>query len=68
MIEKERSKEMLDLDRIEEAHSKWEAQILDPTLAKMPERAAEFITTSSTPVECLYTPLDLPDFQPNETR
>ena len=62
MIEKEHSKEAFELEQIQEAHARWEEQTLNPTLAKMPERADEFITTSSTPVDRLYTPLDLPDF------
>jgi methylmalonyl-CoA mutase N-terminal domain/subunit len=41
------------------AQEQWEKQTLEPTLAKAPERAAEFMTTSSTPVNRLYTPLDL---------
>jgi len=42
--------------------SDWEDNVLRPALARAPERRAEFITTSSEPVERLYTPLDLPDF------
>ena len=51
-----------DLDRLRQAQSDWEANTLRSTLARAPERQAEFITTSSAPVERLYTPLDLPDF------
>ena len=40
---------------------KWEETALQKTLAKMPERRPEFITTSSEPVNRLYTPLDAAD-------
>ena len=40
----------------------WEAQILRPTVTKTPERKAEFTTISGVPVERLYTPADLADF------
>jgi methylmalonyl-CoA mutase, N-terminal domain len=36
----------------------WEATTLKETLAHLPERREEFITTSSTPIERLYTPKD----------
>ena len=40
----------------------WEENTLRPTLEKAPERQDEFITTSSMPIERLYTPLNIPDF------
>ncbi len=40
----------------------WEQDDLQDALSAMPERQESFITTSSEPVERLYTPLDLPDF------
>jgi len=49
------------LEELEAARGKWEAATLQPTLSKTPERYDEFITTSSEPVERLYTPLDVPD-------
>jgi methylmalonyl-CoA mutase, N-terminal domain len=51
-----------ELDPLRQAQADWEANTLKKTLARAPERRAEFITTSSAPVERLYTPLDLPDF------
>ena len=64
MIQKERSDErIMDLEKIAQAQEEWENQTLNPTLAKMPEREDEFITTSSYPIDRLYTPLDLPDFE-----
>ena len=50
------------LARLRQAQADWAANTLRPTLARAPERQAEFISTSSAPVERLYTPLDLPDF------
>ncbi|MBN1967264.1 MAG: methylmalonyl-CoA mutase, partial [Anaerolineae bacterium] len=44
------------------ARDQWENGTLKETLDRRPERRAQFITTSSQPVERLYTPLDLPDF------
>jgi len=46
-------------DQIRAAHQAWEQQTLWPTLQKSPERDAAFMTTSSEPIERLYTPLDL---------
>jgi methylmalonyl-CoA mutase, N-terminal domain len=50
------------LDELRQAQAKWEAETLRPTLARAPERAAEFLSTSSEPVQRLYTPLDVPEF------
>jgi methylmalonyl-CoA mutase N-terminal domain/subunit len=45
--------------QIQQAQEEWEQQTLWPTLEKTPERDAAFITTSSDPINRLYTPLDL---------
>ncbi len=50
------------LDELRRALQEWEQDDLQSALSAMPERQARFITTSSEPVERLYTPLDLPDF------
>ncbi len=50
------------LDQLRQALLEWEQTSLKNTLASMPERQEAFITTSSEPVERLYTPMDLPDF------
>ena len=42
----------------------WEEKTLGPTLEKSPERAHEFTTVSSYPIRRLYTPADLPDWNP----
>ena len=40
----------------------WELKTLNPTLAKSPERMAEFTTVSGFPIRRLYTPADLADW------
>src|ERR1700747_1174176 len=40
----------------------WEENTLRPTLAKNPERQAEFTTVSAYPIRRLYTPADLPEW------
>jgi methylmalonyl-CoA mutase N-terminal domain/subunit len=42
----------------------WEKNTLAPTLAKSPERQAEFTTISNYPIRRLYTAADLPDWSP----
>src|SRR5512145_2128488 len=44
------------------AEQNWERTTLRETLAKQPERQAEFTTVSGHPIRRLYTPADLPDF------
>jgi methylmalonyl-CoA mutase N-terminal domain/subunit len=56
---------MYDRDKLEQlrkALEDWQQGCLKGTLAAMPERQENFITTSSEPVERMYTPLDLPGF------
>jgi methylmalonyl-CoA mutase, N-terminal domain len=56
---------MFDKQKLEElaiARDQWEETTLHNTTARMPERQKEFVTASSKPIERLYTPLDLPDF------
>jgi len=50
------------LEQLRQVLQEWEQTNLQEILAGMPERQESFITTSSEPVERLYTPLDLPDF------
>ncbi len=49
------------LDELKDSLEKWEATTLQKSLASMPERQEQFITTSSEPIERLYTPLDIAD-------
>jgi methylmalonyl-CoA mutase N-terminal domain/subunit len=46
-------------DELQAAHERWQQQTLWPALDRTPERDKSFMTTSSAPVERLYTPLDL---------
>ena len=45
-----------------QACQKWEEGVLAETLKDHPEREQEFSTLSSEPIQRLYTPLDLADF------
>jgi methylmalonyl-CoA mutase N-terminal domain/subunit len=47
------------LSALRTAHAQWENGTLRQTLARLPERAERFITTSSEEVNRLYTPLDI---------
>jgi methylmalonyl-CoA mutase N-terminal domain/subunit len=51
-----------ELDALRRALQEWQQGDLHDALSSMPERQGSFITTSSEPVEQLYTPLDLPGF------
>jgi methylmalonyl-CoA mutase N-terminal domain/subunit len=46
-------------EQVQAAQERWEQQTLWPSLQRSPEREARFMTTSSAPVERLYTPRDL---------
>ena len=48
-----------DFESVQQARRSWEQTLLKDTLDLYPERHDEFITTSSEPVERLYTPLDV---------
>jgi methylmalonyl-CoA mutase N-terminal domain/subunit len=55
---------MLDQERrdiLRRALEQWQENTLRPILSELPERREEFITTSSEPVNRLYTPLDIAD-------
>jgi methylmalonyl-CoA mutase, N-terminal domain len=47
------------LEKIKAGKEKWDQGPVAKTLAKSPEQKPEFTTISGTPVERLYTPLDL---------
>jgi len=49
------------LEQLKQEMEKWIETSLQRSLAQMPERRQRFITTSSEPVERLYTPLDVAD-------
>jgi len=48
-----------ELETLSEQSEQWEAGLLKGTLARHPERQERFMTTSSAPVNRLYTPLDV---------
>jgi methylmalonyl-CoA mutase N-terminal domain/subunit len=50
------------LKELDSAFHKWKNGNLKKTLDKMPERREQFVTQSSDPVNRVYTPLDIPDF------
>ncbi len=49
------------LDELKDSLEQWEETSLQKTLASMPERQPKFVTTSSEPINRLYTPLDVSD-------
>ncbi|MCG3141782.1 MAG: Methylmalonyl-CoA mutase [Anaerolineae bacterium] len=48
-----------ELEKIRAARELWEETALQRSLARNPERAQKFITTSSDEIERLYTPIDI---------
>jgi methylmalonyl-CoA mutase N-terminal domain/subunit len=55
---------MFEQDKLAEINKEketWEKTTLQKTLDRFSERRAEFVTTSSAPVERLYTPADMAD-------
>lgn len=49
------------LSDLAKERERWETTTLQKTLKRFAERREQFVTTSSEPVERLYTPLDLKD-------
>ena len=47
------------LDKLSQEKEKWEETGLQQTMARFPERREAFITTSSEPVDRVYTPLEV---------
>jgi len=47
------------LKELKDALEKWEETSLQKAIASLPERQDQFITTSSEPINRLYTPLDV---------
>lgn len=48
-----------ELNQLQRAIAEWENTSLQESMNKLPERRAEFVTTSSEPIARLYTPLDI---------
>ena len=49
------------LEQLRRSLETWQAEALTPAIGRLPERRTRFLTTSSEPVERLYTPLDIAD-------
>ena len=49
------------LDELKDSLERWEETSLQKALTSLPERQGQFITTSSEPINRLYTPLDVAD-------
>jgi methylmalonyl-CoA mutase N-terminal domain/subunit len=49
-------------NHLQEAEREWEERTLEPTIKRMPESKDTFTTVSLAPVERLYTPNSIPDF------
>jgi methylmalonyl-CoA mutase N-terminal domain/subunit len=49
------------LDELRDSLKKWEETSLKKAVSSLPERTDEFITTSSEPINRIYTPLDVAD-------
>jgi methylmalonyl-CoA mutase N-terminal domain/subunit len=49
-------------NHLQEAEREWEERTLKPTLKRTPESKDKFTTVSLAPVERLYTPSSIPDF------
>jgi methylmalonyl-CoA mutase N-terminal domain/subunit len=50
----------------ETAKSRWEREVLEPSLKRSPERAASFTTISGHPVDRVYTPDDVSHLEYNK--
>ena len=50
-----------ELEQLRQSLEEWEKTSVQKTLATMPERLKKFITTSSEPINRLYTPVDVAD-------
>ena len=50
------------LDEIRNKEKEWEKKVLSDFLTRLPERKKEFTTSSDIPVNRVYTPLDIKDF------
>jgi methylmalonyl-CoA mutase, N-terminal domain len=50
-----------ELEKLQQALDQWKKTTLPKSLKGLPERQDRFITTSSEPIERVYTPLDVQD-------
>ncbi len=49
------------VERIKKHEEEWEKTTLKKSMSRFPERQEEFVTTSSAPIDRLYTPEDVAD-------
>jgi methylmalonyl-CoA mutase N-terminal domain/subunit len=54
------------LEEMQKTLGQWNKRTLTPSLSNTKERKEKFITTSSEPIERLYTPLNIADMNFNE--
>jgi methylmalonyl-CoA mutase N-terminal domain/subunit len=54
------------LEEFEKEFRRWKKECLDKSIETLPERDKSFFTTSSVPIDRLYTPLDQKDYDYNE--
>lgn len=45
-----------EAERIERERERWQGEVLEPTRRKLPERQAEFVTSSGIPLPLVYLP------------
>src|ERR1700694_1174753 len=67
-MEKERESRASVADTVRKPsvrEGEWNSNVLQPALNKSPERASEFTTISGHPIRRLYTPADLPSWDPD---
>ncbi|HSR33106.1 MAG TPA: methylmalonyl-CoA mutase family protein [Anaerolineae bacterium] len=50
------------LRKLKQQRERWQESNVQTSLSRHPERMQRFMTTSSAPVERIYTPLDVPEF------
>ena len=48
-------------EEIAAQQQRWQTEVVEPVVARTPERQADFTTSSGLPLKRLYTPLDSPD-------
>jgi methylmalonyl-CoA mutase N-terminal domain/subunit len=48
-------------EEIAAQQQRWQTEVVEPVLARTPERQADFTTSSGLTLKRLYTPLDSPD-------
>jgi methylmalonyl-CoA mutase N-terminal domain/subunit len=48
-------------EEIAAQQQRWQTEVVEPVLARTPERQADFTTSAGLTLQQLYTPLDSPD-------